>query len=736
MSPQIRESVGRILVVDDEPSILSVVHTLVKAEGYEVTGALGGERALELLGRERFDVVMTDIRMVPVNGFEVLRAVKEHCPDTEVLMLTAYGTLETAVEALKLGAFDYLTKPFKIPELLLTIQRALEYRRTAASRQDSQTAVVPEYALEGIVAASMAMRGVCDMVTRVAPTDTTVLISGESGTGKELIATSIHSHSLRKEKRFLAVNCAALSEPLLESELFGHLKGSFSGAASDKEGLFEAANGGTVFLDEVDAVPLSIQEELLRVLQEKEIRRVGGNENIPVDVRVLAATSCDLRSLIDEGTFREDLYYRLSIIPIQLKPLRERRADILPLVYHFIVQDCGEGQEPVTLSAEASAILQAHDWPANARELSEAIAGALRSAKGNMIARHDLPPELAARDVPEAGPEEGPASYRGTSLRAFLRAKEGEYLKQVLGKLGGDKEKAAEVLNISLATLYRKLDQFGVHDDEPQPRPAAERGARGSADRRAEDAESESEGSADVQADRTSTAGAEVYPYLVGGLVHDSLNTIGALRGHMEQFQRRNPEAVDPALTKLLRRAARSAEHLEKILRVVQLVAREYYKTDKAAAAGPVERFEEIVAGFREKHPAIAYECSMDPSCEDTELPFGAVTFLAGELLQNASNACAGTQDARVCLNVARSEDGELLSIECRDSGPGFPPPILEGILDGSIRAPRKPGAGGYGLYLMLQIVQRLEGATMLASNLDPSGARLELLLPFEGGVA
>jgi DNA-binding NtrC family response regulator len=298
---------AKILLVDDEASILSVLSVLLKAEGYEVTPVDNGEKALELIKTTPFDLLISDIRMRPMDGIALLKAAREQRPTMSTLMITGYGTIETAVESLKYGAFDYITKPFKVDELLITVQRALEYNRTINENIDLKAKLTEKYRLENIVAESHSMQNVCEMIERVASTDATVLIYGESGTGKELVAKAIHAYSNRKNKKFLPLNCAALPEPLLESELFGHVKGAFTGASVDKTGLFEVANNGTLFLDEIDSMPLEIQAKLLRVLQDKQIRKVGGNEPITVDVRVLAATNTRLEQLIARGTFREDL---------------------------------------------------------------------------------------------------------------------------------------------------------------------------------------------------------------------------------------------------------------------------------------------------------------------------------------------------------------------------------------------------------------------------------------------
>ncbi|MGD9873107.1 MAG: sigma-54-dependent transcriptional regulator [Kiritimatiellia bacterium] len=452
---------ARILLVDDEPSILSVLSTLLRAEGYEVVPALGGEKALEELKGKPFDLMISDIRMSPIDGMQLLKSARKDWPKMAVLMITAYGSVETAVGAMKVGAFDYITKPFKVDELLITVQRALEYNNAMAENVTLKQQLEARYQFENIVAESPAMRKVCEMIERVAPTDATVLIQGESGTGKELIAKAIHSYSKRKNGRFVAVNCAAMPEPLLESEMFGHVKGAFTGASSDKEGLFEVAGGGTLFLDEIGSMPLSIQGKLLRVLQEKEIRRVGGTVTIPVDVRVLAASNYMLESLMEEGKFREDLYYRLSVIPIEVAPLTQRKEDILPLVYHFLRTEVGPGKPLPELDSDAQLILENYTWPGNVRELENAIRHAVTFAKEGKITAGDLPAKIAAT-VPAAAASGGAspsAQYKGKSLKAFLRVKEKEYLSQVLETSGGDKEAAAKALKISLATLYRKLPE-------------------------------------------------------------------------------------------------------------------------------------------------------------------------------------------------------------------------------------------------------------------------------------
>ena len=454
---------SRILLVDDEPSILSVLTTLLKAEGHEVTSSRGGDKAQEMVRTEPFDLLISDIRMSPIDGMQLLKQTRREKPGAAVIMLTAYGSVETAVEAMKEGAFDYVTKPFKVDELLITVKRALEYMNIVAENVSLKAQLQSRYLFENIIAESPAMRSVCDMIERVAPTDTTILILGESGTGKELVAQAMHSYSLRKTKAFVPINCAAMPEPLLESELFGHVKGAFTGATSTKEGLFEVADGGTIFLDEIGSMPLALQGKLLRVLQEREIRKVGGTQTVSVDARVLAATNDNLEELIKNGNFREDLFYRLSVIPITIKPLRERREDILPLVYHIMQSTVGQNGTLPELDPEAQLIMERYSWPGNVRELENAVRHAMTFGSDGTITKGELPARIiesiSEGDLAHPVGIGSADEYRGKSLKAFLRQKEKEYLQMVLDLMDGDKDKAAKALKVSLATLYRKLPE-------------------------------------------------------------------------------------------------------------------------------------------------------------------------------------------------------------------------------------------------------------------------------------
>lgn len=443
---------SRILIVDDEPRILLLMKGLLKANGYEVETAKDGAAALEIVKAGVVDIVVTDLRMQPMDGMELFREVRAASPDIPVILLTAYASVETAIDALKSGIFDYLTKPFKVEDMLACLKRAEEkIRRSAAVATDSGPL---RYRFENFIANSPAMKEVCETIQKVAPTAATVLINGESGTGKEVVARAIHLSSTRAKRPWVAVNCAAIPGELLESEMFGHVKGAFTGAVADKEGLFEAASGGTLFLDEIASMPLILQGKLLRALQEKEIRRVGGTKAIPVDVRVIAASNSNLEEAVVKGTFRSDLFYRFAVITIDIPPLRERPEDIMPLVRHFIAGETPAGATQPTVNDAAAKALLAYSWPGNVRELENAVKHALTFMRGGEITPGDLPTRITenkdAADAPIA-------SNQSASLKSFLKQKEREYIGQILSSVGGDKEKAAETLKVNLSTLYRKL---------------------------------------------------------------------------------------------------------------------------------------------------------------------------------------------------------------------------------------------------------------------------------------
>jgi DNA-binding NtrC family response regulator len=439
----------KILIVDDEPRILLLLQSLLKANGYAVETARDGNAALDIVRKGGIDIAVTDLRMAPMDGMSLFREIKAIAPAMPVILLTAYASVETAIEAMKSGIFDYLTKPFKVDDLIACLKRAEEQISKSAI-----TAVKPEhpvrYRFENFIASSPLMMSVCETIQKVAPTAATVLINGESGTGKEVVG-----NSTRAKRPWVAVNCAAIPENLLESEMFGHVKGSFTGAVADKEGLFEAANGGTLFLDEISSMPLILQGKLLRVLQEKEIRRVGGTKSIPVDVRVIAASNANLEEAVVKGSFRSDLYYRFAVITIDIPPLRKRPDDIIPLARHFIRAERGEAASVPEISADAAKALMAYEWPGNVRELENAIKHALTFYHSGEITCDLLPPKI----LEHKAKSEQVASSGNTnaSLKSFLKQKEREYIEQILNNTGGDKEKAAETLKVNLSTLYRKL---------------------------------------------------------------------------------------------------------------------------------------------------------------------------------------------------------------------------------------------------------------------------------------
>ena len=448
---------SKILIVDDEPRILLLMQSLLKANGYAVVTAKDGESALELVRGGDIDIAVTDLRMQPMDGMTLFKEIHQIAPSMPVILLTAYASVETAIEAMKLGIFDYITKPFKVDDMVACLKRAEEKLSKSAVKAMGVEHPV-KYRFENLIASSAAMRNVCDMIEKVAPTAVTVLINGESGTGKEVVAKTIHKNSTRARKPWVAVNCAAIPEHLLESEMFGHVKGSFTGAVSDKEGLFETANGGTLFLDEVSSMPLILQGKLLRALQEKEIRRVGGTKSIPVDVRVIAASNANLEEAVVKGTFRSDLYYRFAVITIDIPPLRKRIEDIIPLVRHFIKEErVSSGGEIPEIAPDAVRALESYEWPGNVRELENAVKHALTFYQGGELTANLLPPKVVEKKT--AGNAETGAAGDNASLKSYLKAKEKEYIGRILDSNGGDKEKAAEALKVNLSTLYRKLSE-------------------------------------------------------------------------------------------------------------------------------------------------------------------------------------------------------------------------------------------------------------------------------------
>jgi two-component system response regulator AtoC len=450
MSPQIH-----ILVVDDDEVTCNLLEEVLSKEGYAVDRALNGREAIDKGGRSRYDVVLTDIKMIGVDGMEVLRSYRQKSPETIMIMMTAFGSIETAIRAIKEGAYDYVSKPFKLEEIKLTIHRALEQNRLLQENLLYRQELITKYKLENIVGRSSKMLQIYKTIARVAETRSTVLLVGESGTGKELVARAIHFNSLRAEKPFVAVDCGSLAETLLESELFGHVRGAFTGAITSKKGLFEEADGGTCFLDEVGDISLAMQAKLLRVLQEHEIKRVGGTETIKIDVRIVAATNKNLEEMVAEKKFREDLFYRLNVVSIHLPPLRERAEDIPLLADYFSQKYAVENKKPLSqISQEALDHLFLYRWPGNVRELENVIERAMTLSQHSMILPEDLPRRLRVATV-QSPPDSLPSHIPLSELEKL-------YIQKVLEETGGNKKKAADILGIDRRTLYRMAARYGI----------------------------------------------------------------------------------------------------------------------------------------------------------------------------------------------------------------------------------------------------------------------------------
>ncbi len=449
---------NRILIVDDEQSMRELLSIMLRKEGFDVVTADNGESAIRAVQADIYDLVITDIRMPNIDGIDLLRAVKEISPETVVIVITAYATTETAVDALKLGAYDYITKPFKNEEIKLVVQKALEKRLLRKENILLRREIETRVGFDNFIGVSDAMKEVFSLIRQVADTTSTVLITGESGTGKELVARAIHAQSSRKNNPFVTVNCGALPETLLESELFGYMKGAFTGAVANRQGLFEAANGGTIFLDEISATTPALQIKLLRVLQEREFKRVGGTADIRVDVRVIAASNKDLPGEVARGTFREDLYYRLNVIPINLPPLRERKDDIPHLVEYFLKKKAS-GRSVKSLTPEALKILISYRWPGNVRELENVVERLSIMSSGDAIGSEHIPdamrnfapsPELVPLDIPDDG----------LDLEGLMRNAERTLLHKALQRTQGNKTEAAKLLGLSFRSFRHKLQKY------------------------------------------------------------------------------------------------------------------------------------------------------------------------------------------------------------------------------------------------------------------------------------
>ena len=451
---RLNKHMATILLVDDEPSARATMALLLKRRGHRVSEAADVSAAAKALADTAFEMVLTDLRMPDGDGLDVLRAAKAHCPEADVILLTAYAGWESAKEAIRLGAFDYFEKGREPDELLHRIERAVADKALRRENENLRAQLRERFGLPGLIAASAEMAQVLDLVGRVAPTDATVLICGESGTGKEIIAKALHHASKRADGRFVAINCGALPETLLESELFGYVKGAFTGAGANKKGLFEEAHRGTLFLDEIGEMAPGLQVKLLRALQSGEVRPVGSTQAITVDTRVVAATNRDLEPMIRQGTFREDLFYRLNVIPILLPPLRERREDIPLLTEHFLARFAQRQGRVLRLSAAAMERLLRYPWPGNVRELENAMERTAILARDETIEPRDLPPHV------DSGLALGPAP--GLAAEQTLAEAERAHIIQILERHGWNHSRAADALGIGRTTLWRKLKEYGI----------------------------------------------------------------------------------------------------------------------------------------------------------------------------------------------------------------------------------------------------------------------------------
>jgi two-component system response regulator PilR (NtrC family) len=448
---------GRILIVEDERSMREVLKILLEGERYEVVSASDGLEGLSYLANDIFDLVITDIKMPKLDGFELLKKTKEISPDTIVIMITAFGTTEAAIEAMKSGAYDYINKPFKIDEIRLIVEKALEKKRLSEEVSLLRKKVKATYRLENIIGQSPQMQELFRLIPKVAQSTSNVLIRGESGSGKELVAAALHNLSNRKDRNLVAINCAAFPEGLLESELFGHMRGAFTGALHNKQGLFEIADGGSLFLDEIGEMPINLQAKLLRVLENGSFRRVGGITDIKVDVRVIAATNKDVKEEIASGRFREDLYYRLNVIPVQIPPLRERKEDIPLLVEHFLRKI---SNQPRKVTPEAMRMFMGNPWKGNVRELENVIERTALLTEKEEITPADLPNEILGytgdtKEIPEL-------TEAGIDIDAIIGDIEMRYLLKALEKSGGVKKEAAKLLNLSFRSFRHRLSKYKI----------------------------------------------------------------------------------------------------------------------------------------------------------------------------------------------------------------------------------------------------------------------------------
>lgn len=449
----------KILVVDDDRAVLDSINDILTVRDYSVDLAISGEEALNKIKQTRYDLVLTDLMMKGISGLDLLKEIKNISPETVVIVITGHAAIETAIEAIKLGAHDYVPKPFNDEEIVLRIDRGLQNKRNEAERNRLRKEIEEKYSFDNIISKDPKMLTIFDQILEVSETDANIIIFGETGTGKELIAKSIHYHSHRKDAPFVAIHCAALTDTLLESELFGHEKGAFTGAFKQKKGRFEQANGGTIFFDEVGDIPLVTQIKLLRVLQEREFERVGGTEILKTDIRIITATNKDLNKLIKDGLFREDFYYRLNVFPIALPPLRDRKEDIPLLCQHFqklLNQRLGKNIEK--FSENVMEKLFNYHWPGNVREMENVLERAFLINKGNVIEHIELMPSVLKEEIKVAGEVEDYKEFQKNILDPI----EKEYLIKIINKYTGDVDTIINKMGISKRTFYNRLKEYGI----------------------------------------------------------------------------------------------------------------------------------------------------------------------------------------------------------------------------------------------------------------------------------
>jgi len=465
------DSPKHLLIVDDETALREAIAERLADQGFLVEQADSGEQALERLSAFAFDILLTDLRLPGVDGRHVLDAALERYPDIIAIVITGFGTVKDAVDAIKQGAADFITKPFQFDALLHVLGSALEQRRLRAENAYLRSQLEQRYRIDGLVGTSRVMRDLYHLLETVAPTSSTVLIAGETGTGKELAARALHHNSPRRNNRFVALNCSAIPETLLEAELFGHVRGAFTGAIATRQGRLEQANKGTLFLDEVGTMSPALQAKLLRVLQEREFERVGDAHTIKIDVRVIAATHSDLDRMVADGSFRQDLFYRLNVIPVKLPPLRDRRDDIPLLVQHFLQKLCADlGRETVTVSQDAMRRLMAYSWPGNVRQLENIVERALAFSKGRpQIDVADLGPEIV-EPRGAAGKDESWLPDEGLDFETYIGGLELAIIRRSLEKTHGNKRQAAKLLNLKRTTLIEKLKRLEPRADDSAPK--------------------------------------------------------------------------------------------------------------------------------------------------------------------------------------------------------------------------------------------------------------------------